>query len=160
MDPTANGICIYPISDYEELLAFEKEQLEDGVSPIHILPRRLVFTAVRRGGLAFRIELNRQQLMSGVAIPGRYHNQQVGWLYLHKLCSESRSHARAVADCLILELKKAGLSCLLIPVNRADKLSVSFWQAAGALEAESMGRWFIHSLDQDEEDVTLLFQLN
>lgn len=139
-----NKLIVESFSGYEELLYFEKEQLAGGRAELAVLPRRLVFTAVRRGGLALRISRGTETAFECVILPGRFQQKACGWLYLARVYLAADDLETGIAELLARQMREKGLENLLIPLAGGDKVLREFWLKAG--ELESLGwteDWFI-----------------
>jgi hypothetical protein len=138
-----NELNVESLSGYEELHYFEREQLAGGRAELAVLPRRLVFTAVRRGGLALRISTGEEAAFECVILPGRFRQEACGWLYLARVLPAARTAERKIAEAIARQMQNNGLGRLLIPLADGDNVLREFWERAGDLA--TLGReedWF------------------
>jgi hypothetical protein len=154
-------IHLEEVTNYDALLEFETaQQSENQLPKIAVLPRRLIFTAIRRGGLAFKILLEKELLVQGVVIPGRWQQNTAGWLYLFKIYPESQGQEKQIARTLAEALKGKNLGKLIIPVcvNRPE--TIEFWEKSTVAKRLSGEKHTFILTAEANDKSALLFQID
>lgn len=131
-------LTFHTVTDYEALLEFEKRQLGQGVDPLAVLPRRLIFTSLRRGGLAFRITHQSEEVLAGVLMIGRFKSSAVGWLYRCWYGPQAVFLRQPSLRLLRQHAAELGMKHILVPLNTSHSGAQTFWQPGTSADLEEV----------------------